>query len=142
MIENSMIQCPDGYKPGPVSTGRMSDDFFIIPQNPNTVSPAWRRACTIAVCRDVVRARDESPAEEEAYNSGPKGTSLILLLLPNPLRKKPAERAGFSEGMEQQPGCASWAEPYVRILTMRISVCSAGNQGASGRLLKATAHAK
>jgi hypothetical protein len=101
-------------------TGRMSDDFFIIPQNPNTVLPGLQDA---HVRLQFVETWFElgliSPAEEEAYNILAEGKHpLILLLLAkiHCVKNQPNTARVFLRALEQQPGCASWAKPYEQYL--------------------------
>ena len=101
-------------------TGRMSDDFFIIPQNPNNVLPGLNDA---HVRLQFVETWFElgliSPAEEEAYNILAEGKHpLILLLLAkiHCVKNQPNTARVFLRALEQQPGCASWAKPYVQYL--------------------------
>jgi hypothetical protein len=101
-------------------TGRMSDDFFIIPQNPRNVLPGLEDA---HVRLQFVETWFElgliSPAEEEAYNILAEGKHpLVLLLLAkiHCVKNQPNTARVFLRALEQQPGCASWAEPYVKYL--------------------------
>jgi hypothetical protein len=101
-------------------TGRMSDDFFIIPQNPNNVLPGLNDA---HVRLQFVETWFElgliSPAEEEAYTILAEGKHpLILLLLAkiHCVKNQPNTARVFLRALEQQPGCASWAKPYEEYL--------------------------
>jgi hypothetical protein len=101
-------------------TGRMSDDFFIIPQNPNTVLPGLEDAhVRLQFVETWFALGLISPAEEEAYNILAEGKHpLILLLLAkiHCVKNQPNTARVFLRALEQQPGCASWAEPYVQYL--------------------------
>jgi hypothetical protein len=101
-------------------TGRMSDDFFIIPQLVNSVLP------NVVVSHTRLQFAETwfelgwvSPAEEKAYNVLTEGKHpLVLLLLAKIHLAKNQTRTAraFLRALERQPGCASWAKPYLDYL--------------------------
>ncbi|HUI91653.1 MAG TPA: DUF6057 family protein [Chitinivibrionales bacterium] len=101
-------------------TGRMSDDFFMIPQNPNYVLPGLEDAhVRLQYVETWLELGLISPAEEEAYNILAEAKHpLILLLLAkiHCVKDQPNTARVFLRALEQQPGCAAWAEPYERYL--------------------------
>ena len=101
-------------------TGRMSDDFFIIPQNPNNVLPGLEDAhVRLQFVETWLELGLISPAEEEAYNILAEAKHpLILLLLAkiHCVKNQPNTARVFLRTLEQQPGCALWAKPYEQYL--------------------------
>jgi Family of unknown function (DUF6057) len=101
-------------------TGRMSDDFFIIPQLVNSVLP------NVVVPHTRFQFAETwfelgwiSPAEEKAYNVLAEGKHpLVLLLLAKIHLAKNQTRTArvFLRTLERQPGCSSWAKPYLDYL--------------------------
>jgi hypothetical protein len=101
-------------------TGRMSDDLFIIPQIPKYVLPEWQEPHQRLLFAETwLELGLISPAEEEAYMILAEGKHpLILLLLAkiHLVKNQPNTARVFLRTLEQQPGCASWAKPYMRYL--------------------------
>ena len=98
-------------------TGRMSDDFLIVPQNPNALLPNWGDTHERLLFAETwFELGLISPAEEVAYQILAEGKHpLVLLLLAKIHLVKNQTNAArvFLRALEREPGCASWAKPYL-----------------------------
>jgi hypothetical protein len=98
-------------------TGRMSDDFLIVPQNPDGLFPNWGDTHgRLLFAETWFELGLISPAEEVAYQILAEGKHpLVLLLLAKiHLVKNQTNTARvFLRALEREPGCASWAKPYL-----------------------------
>ncbi len=101
-------------------TGRMSDDFLIVPQNPNALFPNWGDThARLQFAETWFELGLISPAEEVAYQILAEGKHpLVLLLLAkiHLVKNQTTAARVFLRALEREPGCASWAKPYQNYL--------------------------
>jgi hypothetical protein len=101
-------------------TGRMSDDFLIVPQNPDALFPNWGDTHgRLLFAETWLELGLISPAEEVAYQILAEGKHpLVLLLLAkiHLVKNQPNSAIVYLRALEREPGCASWAKPYLNYL--------------------------
>jgi hypothetical protein len=101
-------------------TGRLSDDFLIVPQNPDGLFPNWGDTHGRMLFAETwLELGLISPAEEVAYQILAEGKHpLVLLLLAkiHLVKNQPNSAMVFLRALEREPGCASWAKPYLNYL--------------------------
>src|SRR5271157_511525 len=97
-------------------TGRMSDDFLIVPQNPDALFPNWGDThARLQFAETWLELGLISPAEEVADQILAEGKHPLVLLLLTKIhlvKNQTTTARVFVRALEQEPGCASWAKPY------------------------------
>ncbi len=101
-------------------TGRMSDDFLIVPQNPDALFPNWGDThARLQFAETWLELGLISPAEEVAYQILAEGKHPLVLLLLTKIhlaKNQTTTARVFLRALEREPGCASWAKPYQNYL--------------------------